>query len=238
MGLSLWGAGGGGTKRTHKRTGGDGGYAYGEYTFVPSKTYYIVVGGAGIGGNEKCNSPTKYSCADTGCGLCENPSGGNHDGAAGGGYTGVFEGDVSIRNAIIVAGGGGGATGDIAYGGHGGGESGNKASNYQSGRGGEGGQHNRGGAGNRGGKRGEPLKGGRSHDHGGGGGGGYYGGGGGGNVGPGGGGGGSSFVSQVENGVTRAGGGTSRKHYRSGVGRGGASGGRGGGGLLVMVRVK
>jgi hypothetical protein len=49
--IHMWGAGGGGSKRTGSISGGSGGYARGTYTFSPG-TYRVVVGGAGEGGSQ------------------------------------------------------------------------------------------------------------------------------------------------------------------------------------------
>ena len=49
--MYMWGAGGGGIKRSGGQTGGGGGYSTGQYTFQPG-TYKVMVGGAGEGGSQ------------------------------------------------------------------------------------------------------------------------------------------------------------------------------------------
>lgn len=250
--IYCWGAGGGGTKRTGGITGGPGGFAQGRYTFTSGTTYKLVVGGAGEGGNETPATNTVYNAAATGGGLAagNTPDGFVSDGGGGGGYTGIFETSVAVGNAIIVAGAGGGGSGDTAYGGAGGGNTGGDGSNGT--RGGDGGTQSAGGAagtdGNAG-TAGGALQGGNGGGDGGssegaGGGGGYYGGGGGGSTGPGAGGGGSGYVgatgltNTVNTNGTQQGspGGSGNSFYITGVGIGGNVS-RGGGGCLVLIEV-
>ena len=57
--MYMWGAGGGGTKRSGGQTGGGGGYSTGSYTFQPG-TYRVVVGGAGEGGSQSPSPNNEY----------------------------------------------------------------------------------------------------------------------------------------------------------------------------------
>ena len=232
MEIHMWGAGGGGTKRSTGVTGGNGGYSSGTYTFEPNIEYHIVVGGGGEGGYQDPVNNDAYGAYSTGGGRSGSNISSVYDGAAGGGYTGIFAGYNSHDYAIIIAGGGGGGTGDTASGGAGGGDSGATGSN--GGRAGGGGTQLAGGGGA--GVAGSALQGGDGIGAGAGGGGGYYGGGGGGNSGPGAGGGGSGYISTE---LTEAS--TSswitNSYHRNDAGLGGSSGLQGNNGLLVFRKV-
>lgn len=254
--IYCWGAGGGGTRRTARRTGGPGGFATGRYTFTAGTTYKFVVGGAGEAGDETPATNTVYNAAATGGGTAGGNSSGTGDGGGGGGYTGIFETSVALGNAIIIAGAGGGGSGDTAYGGAGGGTNAGDGSNAPT-RNGKGGTQSAGGAGGTDGTpgtAGAALLGGNGGSGGGssegaGGGGGYYGGGGGGSTGPGAGGGGSGYIggagltlATLTKGTAFNGtqngdpGGSGNSFYIDGVGVSGNLS-RGGGGCIVLIEV-
>ena len=192
--LFATGAGGG---RSHVRTvsGGRGGSAEGTFTFVKDQEYKLRIGGAGGNGPD----------GDAGFSGGGGGGGGHGRGGGGGGFTGLFEGSITVGNAVIVAAGGGGGSNDPATGGAGGGSTGQDGSN--GGRAGKGGTQSAGGAGSgNGGNSGGALQGGNGAA---GGGGGYYGGGGGQTVSgccaDGAGGGGSSYIGGVTDGSTTTG---------------------------------
>jgi len=192
--LFATGAGGG---QSHVRTvsGGRGGSAEGTFTFVKDQEYKLRIGGAGGNGPD----------GDAGFSGGGGGGGGHGRGGGGGGFTGLFEGSITVGNAVIVAAGGGGGSNDPATGGAGGGLTGNAGSN--GGRAGKGGTQSAGGAGSgNGGNPGGALQGGNGAA---GGGGGYYGGGGGQTVSgccaDGAGGGGSSYIGGVTDGSTTTG---------------------------------
>jgi len=184
---------GGGRSNVRSVSGGRGGSAEGTFIFVKDQEYKLRIGGAGV---------------DAGGGGFSgggNGGGGHGSGGGGGGFTGLFEGSITVGNAVIVAAGGGGGSNDPATGGAGGGLTGNNGSN--GGRAGRGGTQSAGGAGSgNGGNPGGALQGGSGAA---GGGGGYYGGGGGQTVGgccaDGAGGGGSSYIGGVTDGSTTTG---------------------------------
>ena len=158
------------------------------------------IGGAGANGGVG-----GFSGGGNGGGGFGQGGGGHGEGGGGGGFTGLFEGSVTVGNAIIIAGGGGGGSNDPAGGGAGGGLTGGDGTN--GGRAGKGGTQSAGGAGSgNGGNPGGALQGGSGAA---GGGGGYYGGGGGQTVGgccaDGAGGGGSSYIGGVTDGSTTTG---------------------------------
>jgi hypothetical protein len=242
----LWGAGGGGTQRSSGITGGGGGYTRGIFTLNPGTTYQFVVGGPG-GGGATGTAGTPGGGGRSG--LPAAGAGNTADGAGGGGFSGIFTSSVSFANSIMIAGGGGGASGDTAFGGGGGGSTGGNASNA-TGRGGAGGSQSSGGVGGGPGvaQSGSALQGGNGSWNtypGAGGGGGYYGGGGGTEVGPGAGGGGSGYVSpSVTSGSTFTGGSPGDaanpdSNRPTGAiipyGSGGANGFAGGDGCITLV---
>lgn len=224
----LNGAGGGGGSYsngsvTNPGIGGNGGQTTGTYTLVTGTTYYLLVGGGGAFVKDSGMQPA------VGAGGGGNV-GTNGYGGQGGGYTGLFINSVTQGNAIMIAGGGGGASWEVnssaPSGGAGGGLSGNAGASGTPSLGGGGGTQIGGGTGpysNPGtALQGGTSAGGDSGNGGGGGGGGYYGGGGGAGDGNGsGGGGGSGYVSpSVVGGSTTTG--------------AGATGGPGGGGGLIV----
>jgi hypothetical protein len=190
---------GGGRSNVRSVSGGAGGSAEGTFTFVKDQEYKLRIGGAGADGSG--GDAAGFSGGGAG-------GRGHGQGGAGGGFTGLFEGSITIGNAIIIAAGGGGGSNDPATGGAGGGLTGNNGSN--GGRAGKGGTQSAGGAGSgNGGNPGGALQGGSGAA---GGGGGYYGGGGGQTVNgccaDGAGGGGSSYIGGVTDGSTTTGAGT------------------------------
>lgn len=184
---------GGGRSNVRSVSGGRGGSAEGTFIFVKDQEYKLRIGGAGV------------NAGAGGFSGGGNGGGGGGQGGGGGGFTGLFEGSITVGNAVIVAAGGGGGSNDPASGGAGGGLTGNNGSN--GGRAGRGGTQSAGGAGSgNGGNPGGALQGGSGAA---GGGGGYYGGGGGQTVGgccaDGAGGGGSSYIGGVTDGSTTTG---------------------------------
>lgn len=231
--ISLWGAGGG-------DLGGSGAYVSGLLAVTPGATLSIIVGSGGSFGFG--GIPGGFGGGGGG--------GGTHDllGGAGGGGTFIFSGSTLL---VAAAGGGGGlhrtTNGGQAVGGAGGIEVGGDGNSPGDGLGGT---QTAGGA-TTFGMAGSLYQGGNSS--GGGGGGGYYGGGAGGNVGDIylSGGGGSSFIDNLAQAITGAGGigtaagtlpgGTSDPNYIAGIGFGGRYAfpddptGNGGNGLLVIA---
>ena len=183
---------GGGRSNVRSVSGGRGGSAEGTFTFVKDQEYKLRIGGAGV------------NAGGGGFSGGGNGGGGGGQGGGGGGFTGLFEGSITVGNAVIVAAGGGGGSNDPATGGAGGGLTGNAGSN--GGRAGQGGTQSAGGSGANQGQPGSALQGGQGAA---GGGGGYYGGGGGQEVGgccaDGAGGGGSSYIGGVTDGSTTTG---------------------------------
>ena len=182
--LLVFGAGGGGSD-TRSISGSKGGVSEGTFTFVKDQEYKLIVGTAGQ------IVTAGFPGGGTGGGLR-----GSSGRGGGGGYSGLFLGTISHANSIMIAGGGGGSTGDPGFGGDGGGTTGNPGSQHFSGRAGEGGTQTTGGAGSGSNESGSELQGGNATDAGAGGGG-YYGGGGGaggGTISDGAGGGGSGYI--------------------------------------------
>ncbi|MFE4514854.1 hypothetical protein ACFRMQ_11770 [Kitasatospora sp. NPDC056783] len=184
--IKAWGAGGGGTWGTTSQVnagcgGGGGGFSRGTVAVVPGQRLLVVVGQGG-----RANS----SAGTYGQGGAGNNAA--YPGGSGGGLSGVFTSSFAQPHALVVAGGGGGATGtrnaDVGPGG-GGGASGSTRGHKNSRNGAPGTQTAGGHAGTGGAAAGAPgtaLSGGRSAQitgtftmGGGGGGGGYFGGGGG-----------------------------------------------------------
>ena len=182
--FKVWGAGGAGGRwgGGSAGSGGSGGFAKGTLaSATPGTTYNVVVGSNGVVGGSSNSAPE----GGKGAGYTAHPS---HEGGAGGGFSGVFEGPISIGNAIIIAGGGGGGgsydrSGEDESGGGGGGSTGQDAANPGPAIG-KGGTQSAGGSPYGGGGAGSALQGGNADYQfsmaGGGGGGGYYGGSGGG----------------------------------------------------------
>jgi len=165
--ILMFGAGGG-KSDVREISGSKGGVSGGTFTFVKDQEYRLVVGTAGRtpGGG--------FPGGGTGGGTA-----GNGDGrGGGGGYSGLFLGTITHANSIMIAGGGGGSTGDPGFGGDGGGTVGQTAFQTFAGRSGGGGTQTAGGVGKGGNESGSELQGG-SATNAGAGGGGYYGGGGG-----------------------------------------------------------
>ena len=154
---------GGGRSNDRSVSGGRGGSAEGTFTFVKDQEYKLRIGGAGV------------NAGGGGFSGGGNGGGGGGQGGGGGGFTGLFEGSITVGNAVIVAAGGGGGSNDPATGGAGGGLTGGSGGNAP-GRGGTGGTQSAGGSGGGSGSPGSALQGGPGAA---GGGGGYYGGGGG-----------------------------------------------------------
>ena len=209
--FTLNGAGGAGGANTSE-PGGAGGRTTGILQLLPNVTYYLLVGQGGVA----VPPNTANSNVPIGGGGLVGTLG---YGGQGGGFTGLFLGSITLGsatlttvtagsnvNALMIAGGGGGASYENAPGGAGGGflgGTGGSGANV----GGSGGNWNglgsylgSGGAGSPGALTGVPLQGGGCSSSGdggggGGGGGGYYGGGGGNGSNPGSaGGGGSGFI--------------------------------------------
>ena len=197
--------GGGGQSNRRSVAGGRGGSADGTFTFVKDQEYKLRIGGSGSPGGSGGNG---------GFSGGGNGGGGSGFGGGGGGFTGLFEGSITIGNAILIAAGGGGGANDPATGGAGGGLTGGHGGNASGdpatdGRGGNGGTQTAGGR--RGivstiGVQGTALQGGPGAA---GGGGGYFGGGGGGGhngcCADGACGGGSSYIGGVTDGSTTTG---------------------------------
>ena len=212
--LSAIGGGGGGSG--FRNVGGSkGGKAEGKFTFEKDVTYKLQVGAAGQDGASLANGSVVGKGGFPGGGDAPSFGESFNRSGAGGGYTGLFINSVTQANAILIAGGGGGSSGDPGRGGDGGGENGNAGGNQGGGRAGLGGTQTAGGASGSSytpGQAGSALQGGKGVDSGvgsSGGGGGYFGGGGGTSGGPGTGGGGSGYKhpTLITDGVLTTGGG-------------------------------
>ena len=232
----IWGGGGGGGFASG--AGGGAGAAVGTFTVTRSSSYPVTVGGGG----DTRNSNAGPGASAVGGGGTAGPSG---FGGCGGGYSGVFNGSTTQGNAILIAGGGGGASWEGPAGGNGGGTVGTQGGNS----GGGGGTQSAGGSAGAGSSAGSALQGapatGGDGGGGGGGGGGYFGGGGGTNNNPGsGGGGGSGYFSPtlVTEATLYTGSGTTAGNPNDGLrnpataGNGGASGANVGQAGLVVIR--
>jgi len=192
----------GGTEQRGGNTGGLGGYAQGTFTFVQNQAYKLIVAGAGVHSDNTLAQQNPAATASGG-GSGSGTFVGTGGGAQGGGYTGLFITSIAQSNAVLIAGGGGGANRDPGRGASGGGSSGvSNGSNQGPGRSGGSASQTAGGAGGDGGNSGTALKGGDgvASLYSSGGGGGYFGGGGGGPVGVGGGGSGFINTTLVTNG--------------------------------------
>lgn len=237
--IHIWGGGGGGGF-SGSGTGGSGGYAFGTVELFSNQTVIAFVGGGGDTRNANAGPGT---AAAGGGGVCGNLGyGGN-----GGGYSGIFIDSVIMANAILMAGGGGGASWESRSGGAGGGTSGVSGGAGSNGSPG-GGSGSSGGSGVGGAGSGSALQGGNcgaSGDSGGGGagGGGYFGGGAGsGNATGDGGGGGSGYASHLLISSTLTSGSgrvppqISSEFYTGSYGYGGAAGANvGQPGMIVIV---
>ncbi|MFB7909910.1 hypothetical protein ACFC1T_26085, partial [Kitasatospora sp. NPDC056076] len=103
--VKVWGAGGGGTWDTAHQVstgcgGGGGGFSRGSIAVVPGQRLLIVVGEGG-----RANS----SANTYGGGGAGNSA--DYPGGSGGGLSGVFTSTYTQGQALVIAGGGGGATG-------------------------------------------------------------------------------------------------------------------------------
>jgi hypothetical protein len=196
--MKLYGAGGDGTSYNYSGNsrGGHGGYVEGTYILLAGTTLAIAVDqGSNVSGSDQHGGYTggvnRYS----------------------GGYAGVFNSSISVANAILIAGGGGSASGVSGRdGGDGGGTNGSDGTN---GFGGSGGTQSGGNAQLQGGV------GGSGPDCGGAGGGGWWGGTGGtggGFTNHGSGGGGSGYVLSEVTSVTNTQGGANNGSYAGGTG--------------------
>lgn len=91
-------------------TGGAGASITTTIPVVPGDTLRLVVGAKG--GDGVNNGVTNITCPYGGGGYGgRSGTGGVYSGAAGGGYSGIFQlNTISVANALVVAGAGGGAT--------------------------------------------------------------------------------------------------------------------------------
>ena len=215
--VKLIAEGGGGGGSGFRNVGGSkGGKSEGTFTFLDGQTYKIQVGEAGQDGATVANGTATAAGGKPGGGDAPSFGSSFNRSGGGGGYTGIFITSVTQANAILIAAGGGGSSGDPGRGGDGGGLEGNAGGNQGGGRAGLGGTQTAGGASGTAGTAGEAgsaLQGGKGADSNkgaGGGGAGYFGGGGGTTAGPGTGGGGSSYLhpTLITNGTTTTGGST------------------------------
>jgi len=208
--------GGGGGSGFRNVTGSKGGRTEGTFTFLEGQTYIIQVGEAGQDGATLGQGAATAKGGKPGGGDAPSFNTSFNRSGGGGGYTGIFITSVTQANAILIAAGGGGSSGDPGVGGDGGGLEGNAGGNQGGGRAGLGGTQTAGGQSGSNytaGEAGSALKGGSGANAGngaGGGGAGYFGGGGGTTGGPGTGGGGSSYLhpTLITNGTTTTGGST------------------------------
>ncbi|NCE73111.1 glycine-rich protein, partial [Odoribacter sp. Z80] len=209
--FECWGARGSQAHANGSNSGtpGNGGYAYGEYRLGQQKPFYLYVGGAAGGASGHNGGAGGWNGGATGGYDSDDDPGGGGGGASDIRVVGGAWNDaVSLRNRIMVAGGGGGC-GWSSPGGNGGGLQGvraNSSANATQTSGAAFGWASVGG------------NGGNGHTGAGGGGGGYYGG-----YGApgssGGGGGGSGFVSGMEgcNAVNESGAHTGQPNHFSGI---------------------
>ncbi len=170
--------GGGGESNQRNVSGGSGGAAQGDFTFLAGQPYKLRIGTAGTKGG--AGGFPGGGAGGSGNGL----------GGGGGGYTGLFIDSISQANTILLAGGGGGGSNSPGTGGN----SGQVGSDGTGTGAGAGGTQSAGGSGSGTGSDGSALAGGAGAA---GGGAGYFGGGGGNassGLDDGAGGGGSSFV--------------------------------------------
>lgn len=104
--VKMWGPGGGSGNYAGANGGGPGGFSSGILSVTPGEVLQLVVGSGG-----------EHPVSATGNGgLGGWPGGGfgargDASGAGGGGFTGIFNTSMTQDNALIIAGGGGGATG-------------------------------------------------------------------------------------------------------------------------------
>jgi hypothetical protein len=115
--IKMWGPGGGTGNYSGSGGGGPGGYSTGFLSVTPGETLYLAVGSGG---------KKPVSSSGNG-GLGGWPGGGfgtrgDASGGGGGGLTGIFSANTLTQgNALMIAGGGGGATGFGNFGAGGGG---------------------------------------------------------------------------------------------------------------------
>lgn len=115
--VKMWGPGGGTGSYSGAGGGGPGGFTTGLLSVTPGETLYLTVGSGG-------KKPTANSPGPGGLGGW--PGGGfgtagDASGGGGGGFTGIFNTSMTQANALMIAGGGGGATGFGSFGAGGGG---------------------------------------------------------------------------------------------------------------------
>lgn len=127
--LEVWGAQGGDStgdepKRSSQVNGGLGGYSFGTLSLTEPEKLYIVVGGEGKPGKSVDGSNTKGGFPDGGSAKTGLYSNFTTVPGSGGGSTSIRIKTDSIYSRVIVAGGGGGASGcgsQVNHGGSGGG---------------------------------------------------------------------------------------------------------------------
>jgi len=117
----IWGAGG--SDGCYKNAGGSGGYAQAVFNVTPGEKLIIGVGQTSIGKTDSTFGIPGYSPGGT-AGKSGDSS--SKCGGSGGGMSGIFRNNISVENAIAIAGGGGGAGGDWTELGAGGGAGGGK----------------------------------------------------------------------------------------------------------------
>lgn len=115
--VKMWGPGGGTGSYSGAGGGGPGGFTTGLLSVTPGEVLQLVVGSGG-------KKPTANNGGPGGLGGW--PGGGfgtagDASGGGGGGFTGIFNTSMTQANALMIAGGGGGATGFGSFGAGGGG---------------------------------------------------------------------------------------------------------------------
>lgn len=124
--VKMWGAGGGSGDNRDGGNGGGGAYISGILNVSPGEQLTILVGQGGNAGLSLTGSPNQFNPVVFGGGGRGRQD--NRGGGSGGGYSGIFRGDVSQANALSIAAGGGGGAGS-------GQQSGSNADRYRGGGG-------------------------------------------------------------------------------------------------------
>lgn len=141
--FKIWGAGGGSSSASN--SGGRGGYTEGFIWLEPDTLYQVVVGGPGQTGGSTLGVA---GGSPGGGGLCGRSNHGTSWSGSGGGYSGLFVGEETHENSLLIAGGGGGGGSGPANaaGGNGGGFTGGTGPQIDNGGPGGGGTQSEGGA--------------------------------------------------------------------------------------------